>query len=74
MEIFFSKFRKGGIIQQQLSFNKIVLVLLSVFKEESALAGLLFMMNYCSKPSYNYRQKTMEEEVRKMDYKYCGWF
>lgn len=30
------------------------------------------MMNYCSKPSYNYRQKTMEEEVRKMDYKYCG--
>ena len=36
MENFFSKFRKDGIIQQQLSFNKIVLVLLSVFKEESA--------------------------------------
>ena len=32
------------------------------------------MMNYCSKPSYNYRQKAMEEEVRKMDYKYCGRF
>lgn len=36
MENFFSKFRKDGIIQQELSFNKIVLVLLSVFKEESA--------------------------------------
>ena len=36
MENFFSKFRKGEIIQQQLSFNKIVLVLLSVFKGESA--------------------------------------